>query len=108
MPRRDRTFKTKDVIRIINNNLSQKERVEVIIRLCSGIRIEDFGQGPILVPITSDEEAVEEVDFVETISDLVSGAVVSKLPGFLSAVADIALDRRFLVDFFEESGNLLE
>lgn len=96
MPSKDRTFKVKDVLRIINNHLSQKERVDVIITLCSGVNIEDFGEGPILVPQTSDEAQVQEENIIEVVADIASGALVGKLPEFGFAVADSVLRSELL------------
>lgn len=67
MPAKDRTFSSKDIIRIIDSNLTGQEQAEVLISVCKGIKIEDFGEGPILVPITSIEEALEEQDISELI-----------------------------------------
>lgn len=71
MPSKNRTFSAKDVIRIINDHLTGNEQVEVVLSVCKGIKIAIFDGKPLLVPITSEEEAIEEVDLVEVAIDLI-------------------------------------
>lgn len=71
MPGKDRTFSAKDIIRIISANLTRKEQVLVLISICKGVRIEVFDDKAILVPLTSQEEALEEQDIIEDLISLI-------------------------------------
>lgn len=83
MAKNDRTFTDKAILRIIKNNLDPEEQERVIIQLCEGVTIEDFGQGPIIVPLSSEEEAVVDIEFVDIIVDVVIAFLGSGLPSFL-------------------------
>jgi len=70
MPRKDRTFTDKDIIRLVNGNLDAKEQAKVLISLCKGIKIETFDNIDILVPELVREAEIEDVNLVESIIDL--------------------------------------
>lgn len=69
MPRKDRSFTDRDVIRIIRNNLTDVELAKVLLEICKGVKIEVFDGEAILVPLTSDEETIEETSLVEGLID---------------------------------------
>ena len=75
MPRQDRTFTDKDIVRLIENNLDNQEQTKVLIALCRGIKIEVFDDIAILVPEFAAAEAIEETDIVNLIIDLLLTAV---------------------------------
>ena len=70
MPRQDRTFRGTDIIRFIDRNLNSKERVEVLLSICKGVKIEVFDDKAILVPILAAEEAIEDVEIEKLIAKL--------------------------------------
>ena len=70
MPRKDRTFSAKDIIRFVDVHLTDAERVDVIIALCLGVKIEVFDNIPILVTESAESAGIEETDFVENLIEL--------------------------------------
>lgn len=70
MPRKDRSYTDRDVIRIVRNNLTQAEVGMVLLELCRGVKIEVFDGEAILVPISVEEESIEESSIIEDLLGL--------------------------------------
>lgn len=99
MPRKDRTFTDKDVIRIVNKNLSPEERLRVLLTLCEGVKIEDFGLGPVLVPESVELTTLQETNLIELLVSIVSGAILRELPEVLADIIGFVID----LDLFERA-----
>ncbi len=74
MPRLDRTFTGKDILRLFNQHLDSKEQTEVLIELCRGVKIEVFDDIALLVPELASRESIEELDIVEVLIEILLGA----------------------------------
>jgi len=72
MARKDRTFTDKDIIRLVNKNLSNEEFVHVIIELCKGIKIESFDHLTLIVTETATKQGIKDIDFITLLIKLIA------------------------------------
>lgn len=90
MPRKDRTYTDRDVIRIIRNHLTGFEVAKVLLEVCRGVKIEIFDGEAILVPLSVEESTLEEVDLIEDVATgLATAGVSGAIAGILEVISSI-------------------
>lgn len=83
MPRLDKTFSDKDVLRIITNHLTNEEREVVLIALLTAFDVENIKGVPTIVPLTSKEEALVESGIIDSLIQLIVSFFTGLLPATL-------------------------
>ena len=79
MPRKDRTFTDKDILRLIRNNLSIKEQEAIVIAICHGIAVVEQEGELVVVPSSALRDALEEAGVIEFIIDIIMAILFKKL-----------------------------
>lgn len=76
MPRKDRTFNERDILRIVRKNLTVQEQRSVIIALCTGLVVEEIKGEFVIVPLASLNEELEEAGIIDFVVDILAAILI--------------------------------
>lgn len=79
MPKKDRTFTDKDVLRIVRAHLDREEQKRVIVALCQGLVVKEIKGDPVILPFDAIQTNLEEAGIVDFVIDLVMAIITRKL-----------------------------